>query len=116
MWRRRPPGVRHVSDQAAWRAAILAPVRILLWHGYLLGGTGSNVYSRALAREWSNAGHEVVVVCQERAPEQFDIGSAQVIVPELPGGLLPVFAMDRYAGLNPKLLQDFSEDEKRGYV
>ena len=25
-------------------------MRILLWHGYLLGGTGSNVYTRALAR------------------------------------------------------------------
>ena len=35
------------------------PVRILLWHGYLLGGTGSNVYTRALAREWSHAGHDV---------------------------------------------------------
>jgi glycosyltransferase involved in cell wall biosynthesis len=91
-------------------------VRILLWHGYLLGGTGSNVYSRALAREWSNAGHEVIVVCQERAPEQFDLGSATVVVPELPGGLLPVFVMDRYAGLKPKLLQDFAEDEKRAYV
>ena len=44
-------------------------VRILLWHGYLLGGTGSNVYTRALAREWSRMGHEVVVVCQERHPE-----------------------------------------------
>jgi predicted alpha/beta-fold hydrolase len=39
-------------------------VRILVWHGYLLGGTGSNVYTRALAREWSRAGHDVVVVCQ----------------------------------------------------
>ena len=28
-------------------------MRILLWHGYLLGGTGSNVYTRTLAREWS---------------------------------------------------------------
>ena len=28
-------------------------MRILIWHGYLLGGTGSNVYTRALAREWS---------------------------------------------------------------
>ena len=26
----------------------------------------------ALAREWTRAGHEVVVVCQERAPEHFD--------------------------------------------
>jgi glycosyltransferase involved in cell wall biosynthesis len=91
-------------------------VRILLWHGYLLGGTGSNVYTRALAREWSNAGHDVVVVCQERAPENFDIGGAQVAVPELPGGLLPVFVMDRYAGLNPKLLQEFTDDERRAYV
>ena len=39
-----------------------ARVRILLWHGYLLGGTGSNVYTRALAREWSRAGHDVVVL------------------------------------------------------
>ena len=28
-------------------------MRILLWHGYLLGGTGSNVYTRALARDHS---------------------------------------------------------------
>ena len=91
-------------------------MRILLWHGYLLGGTGSNVYTRALAREWSRAGHEVVVVCQERAPEQFDLGGAQVVNPELPGGLLPVFVIDRYAGLEPKLLQDFTASEKGAYV
>ncbi len=52
-------------------------MRILLWHGYLLGGTGSNVYTRALAREWSNAGHDVTVVCQERHPELYDTGSAR---------------------------------------
>ena len=91
-------------------------MRILLWHGYLLGGTGSNVYTRALAREWSNAGHDVVVVCQERAPEQYDLGAARVVNVDLPGRLLPVFVMDRYAGLEPKFLQDFSDEEKRGYV
>ncbi|HST15220.1 MAG TPA: glycosyltransferase family 4 protein [Gaiellaceae bacterium] len=91
-------------------------MRILLWHGYLLGGTGSNVYTRALAREWSNSGHDVVVVCQERAPEQYDLGRAQVVNVDLPGGLLPVFVMDRYAGLVPKFLQDFTENEKRAYV
>src|SRR6476620_5912500 len=91
-------------------------MRILLWHGYLLAGTGSNVYSRALAREWSNAGHEVVVVSQEREPEQYDLGSAQTIAVDLPGRLLPVFVMDRYAGLEPKFLQDFSDDERRAYV
>jgi glycosyltransferase involved in cell wall biosynthesis len=91
-------------------------VRILLWHGYLLGGTGSNVYTRALAREWTRAGHEVVVVCQERAPEHFDLGAAQVVVPDLPGGLLPVFVLDRYEGLVPKYLQDFTAAERVAYV
>ena len=91
-------------------------MRILLWHGYLLGGTGSNVYTRALALEWSRAGHEVVLVCQERAPEHFDLGTAQVVVPELPGGLLPVFVLDRYAGLEPRLLQEFTAAERRAYV
>ena len=56
-------------------------MRILLWHGYLLAGTGSNVYTRALAREWSNAGHDVTVVCQERQPELYDVGSATVVRP-----------------------------------
>jgi len=91
-------------------------VRILLWHGYLLGGTGSNVYTRSLAREWSNGGHDVVVVSQEREPEQYDLGSARTVAVELPDRLLPVFVMDRYAGLEPKFLQDFSDDEKRAYV
>src|SRR5690349_13656528 len=91
-------------------------MRILLWHGYLLGGTGSNVYSRYLAREWSRAGHDVTVVCQERAPEQYDLGAARVVNVELPGGLLPVFVMDRYAGLEPKFLQDFTDTEKSAYV
>jgi glycosyltransferase involved in cell wall biosynthesis len=91
-------------------------VRILLWHGYLLGGTGSNVYSRALAREWSRAGHEVVVVCQERAPERFDLGGARVVNVDLPGGVLPVFVLDRYEGLEPKLLQDCTEAEREAFV
>ena len=91
-------------------------MRILLWHGYLLGGTGSNVYTRALAREWSRAGHEVVVVCQERHPELVDIGSARVVRPELPGGILPVFVLDRYEGLEPRLLQDLSREQREAFV
>jgi glycosyltransferase involved in cell wall biosynthesis len=91
-------------------------VRILLWHGYLLGGTGSNVYTRALAREWSLAGHDVTVVCQDRYPEQYDLGSARVVVPELPDRLLPVFVLDRYEGLEARLLGDFTEAERDAYV
>jgi glycosyltransferase involved in cell wall biosynthesis len=90
-------------------------VRILLWHGYLLGGTGSNVYTRALAREWSNGGHDVVVLCQERHPESYDIGSATAVRPDI-GGLLPVFVLDRYEGLEAKLLPDFTRAERDRYV
>jgi glycosyltransferase involved in cell wall biosynthesis len=91
-------------------------MRVLLWHGYLLGGTGSNVYTCALAREWSRAGHDVTVVCQERHPERYDLGGARVVVPELPDGLLPVFVLDRYEGLEARLLVDFSPGECEAYV
>jgi glycosyltransferase involved in cell wall biosynthesis len=90
-------------------------MRILLWHGYLLGGTGSNVYTRALAREWSGAGHDVVVICQEPHPERYDLAGARVFRPNV-GGLLPVFVLDRYEGLEPKLLQDFTRAERERYV
>src|SRR6266498_820355 len=90
-------------------------MRILLWHGYLLGGTGSNVYTRALARAWSLAGHDVVVVCQEPHPEQYDLAGARVFRPNV-GGLLPVFVLDRYEGLEAKLLQDFTRAERERYV
>ncbi len=90
-------------------------MRILLWHGYLLGGTGSNVYTRALAREWSLAGHEVVVVCQERHPERYDLGRAEVVRPD-PGGILPVFVLDRYEGIEAKLLQDCTRAERDRFV
>jgi glycosyltransferase involved in cell wall biosynthesis len=91
-------------------------VRVLLWHGYLLGGTGSNVYTRSLARAWSLAGHDVVVVCQEPRPEEHDLGGATVVRPALPDRLLPVFVLDEYAGLEPRLLQDLSPEECSRYV
>jgi glycosyltransferase involved in cell wall biosynthesis len=90
-------------------------VRILLWHGYLLGGTGSNVYTRALAREWSLEGHDVVVFSQEPRPGLYDLGSANTVRPEI-GGLLPVFVLDRYEGLEARLLPDFTEAERERYV
>jgi glycosyltransferase involved in cell wall biosynthesis len=90
-------------------------LNILLWHGYLLGGTGSNVYTRQLAREWSRAGHDVTVFCQEPQPERHDIGRAEVVRPDV-GGLLPVFVLDRYPGYEVKLLQDCSRDELDRWV
>jgi glycosyltransferase involved in cell wall biosynthesis len=90
-------------------------MRILLWHGYLLGGTGSNVYTRALAREWSLAGHDVTVFCQERRPADYDLAGATVVRPDI-GGLLPTFVLDRYEGLEVRLLQDFTPAERLRYV
>jgi glycosyltransferase involved in cell wall biosynthesis len=90
-------------------------VRILVWHGYLLGGTGSNVYTRQLAREWSNAGHDVTVFCQEPHPDLYDVGSAEVVRPDV-GGLLPTFVLDRYEGYEVKLLQDCTRDELDRWV
>jgi glycosyltransferase involved in cell wall biosynthesis len=90
-------------------------MRILLWHGYLLGGTGSNVYTRALARAWTRLGHEVVVFSQEPHPEPIDLGGAEVVRPEI-GGTLPVFVLDRYEGLEARLLQDMTPAERRRYV
>jgi glycosyltransferase involved in cell wall biosynthesis len=90
-------------------------MRILLWHGYLLEATGSNVYTRAVAREWSRAGHDVVVFCQDPDPDRFDLGGAEVVRPPI-GPLLPVFVLDRYAGLEPILLQEMTRDERERYV
>ena len=90
-------------------------MRILLWHGYLLGGTGSNVYTRSLAREWSLVGHEVIVFSQEPRPEQYDLGRASTVRPEI-GGLLPVFVLDRYEGVEAKLLPELTQEERDRYV
>ena len=53
-------------------------MRILVWHGYLLGGTGSNIYARSLAREWSREGHDVTVFSQTletRVVASLDVGA-----------------------------------------
>ena len=90
-------------------------MKILLWHGYLLGGTGSNVYTRALAREWSRAGHDVTVFSQESHPERHDIGGAGAVRPDV-GGLLPVFVRDRYEGYEVKLVQECTRAELDRWV
>ena len=85
-------------------------MKIVIWHGYLLGGTGSNVYTRQLAREWSRGGNDVTVISQEPHPERYDLGGAQVVRPDV-GGLLPTFVLDHYEGYRVELLQDCSREE-----
>lgn len=90
-------------------------MRILLWHGYLLGGTGSNVYTRMLAREWSRVGHDVTVLSQEQQPERYDLGGAATVRPDV-GGLLPVFVLDRYEGYEVRRVQDCTRRELDAWV
>ena len=90
-------------------------MKILLWHGYLLDGTGSNVYARSLARAWSRLGHEVVVFSQEPHPDRYDLGGARAVRPPI-SGPLPVFVLDRYEDLEPRLLQELTSSERRRFV
>jgi glycosyltransferase involved in cell wall biosynthesis len=90
-------------------------MRIFVWHGYLLAGTGSNIYARQLSREWSREGHDVTVFSQDSRPERFDLGGAAAVRPDV-GGLLPVFVLDRYDGYEVKRVQDCSRQELDTWV
>jgi glycosyltransferase involved in cell wall biosynthesis len=46
-------------------------LRILIFHGYLLSGTGSNVYNARLAEALVGLGHEVHLFSQDRHPERY---------------------------------------------
>ena len=110
-------------------------MRILIFHGYLLGGTGSNVYNARLAAALVDAGHEVHLLCQDRDPfEQewvdaaghWDGGElaletrhepvrAAVYRPDL-GGLLPVYVADRYDGIEAKPFPELTDAELDRYL
>ncbi len=93
-------------------------MRVLIFHGWLLRGTGSNVYNASLARALARLGHEVHLVCQEREPPDLDTGapgSVTVHTPEI-GGLLPVFVRDTYEGFEVKTFGELTEDELDRYI
>ena len=41
-------------------------MKVLIFHGYLLRGTGSNVYNASVATALARMGHEVHLLCQDR--------------------------------------------------
>lgn len=90
-------------------------MRILIWHGYLLAGTGSNVYTRAMARAWCQAGHEVVVLSQDPHAGRYELGGATVVRPAIDGPL-PVFVLDRYEDASPQLLTEMSRHDRERFV
>jgi glycosyltransferase involved in cell wall biosynthesis len=111
-------------------------VRVLIFHGYLLRGTGSNVYNAKLAEALRAAGHEVHLLCQDPSPQEFgwvdavgtwsDDGRLEVAVIREPvratvyrppiGRLLPVYVADRYEGFDARPLPDCSDDEITAYL
>jgi glycosyltransferase involved in cell wall biosynthesis len=93
-------------------------VRVLIFHGYLLHGTGSNVYNANLARTLKALGHEVHLICQDRDAHELPWvkdGSITVHVPDI-GGLLPVFVADRYEGFEVKTFPELSDAELDRYL
>jgi len=90
-------------------------MRIFVWHGYLLAGTGSNIYARQLSREWSLEGHDVTVFSQDPTPERWDLGGAATVRPDV-GGLLPVFVIDHYEGYRVQRVQDCTREELDAWV
>jgi glycosyltransferase involved in cell wall biosynthesis len=117
-------------------------VRVLIFHGYLLAGTGSNVYNARLAEALTRLGHDVHLLCQDRHPAEHAFvdaagdwdkgnlhvrelrdgpgasagrGRCTVYRPDI-GTLLPVYVADRYEGLQARTFADCSDAEVDRYV
>ena len=116
----------------------LGTIRVLIFHGYLLRGTGSNVYNASLAQALARLGHEVHLLCQDReagalnwvdglgrwadgrlhvepGPGGSPPGSVTAYVPEI-GSLLPVYVADRYDGFQVKRFAELADDELDRYL
>ena len=115
-------------------------MKILLWHGYLLTGSGSNLYTANIARTWRTKGHDVLVLCQERSIDELDFidesgdfdatnasfatsatgvpsgrGRCSVVRPFI-GEVLPVYVYDVYEGFTAKRFVDLSDGELDDYT
>ena len=93
-------------------------MKVLIFHGYLLRGTGSNVYNASLATALARRGHEVHLLCQDREAPDLGAGtpgSVTIHNPEI-GGLLPVFVHDEYEGFEVKTFLELSDAELDAYL
>lgn len=113
---------------------------IAVVHGYLLRGTGSNLYVSNLCRTFCRQGHRVLLFSQEEEPAAVDFiscseefnednrstnvameqkttypGSCIHYRPHL-GSLLPVYVYDRYKGFEVKEFPSLSEKEIEDYL
>jgi glycosyltransferase involved in cell wall biosynthesis len=94
-------------------------MQVLIFHGYLLHGTGSNVYNASLAQALARQGHEVHLLCQDRRADELDwVRTSENITVHIPdiGGLLPVFVADRYEGFEVKTFPELTDEELDRYL
>jgi glycosyltransferase involved in cell wall biosynthesis len=87
-------------------------MRVLLFHGYMLRGTGSNIYNANLARALAQLGHEVHLLCQDRETK---IEGVEIHNPDI-GGLLPVYVKDPYEGFEVKAFPELTDEELNRYI
>ncbi len=115
-------------------------MNIIVVHGYLLAGTGSNLYVANLCRALAFEGHTVFLLCQEQHPERFSFvsrfeqmhhdnmhsdtvfhrdtdcaGEVRLLRPHI-AGELPVYVHDEYENLTARLITDMSTEELEAYV
>ncbi len=112
-------------------------MKIGIYHGYELTGSGSNEYTKYLAKTLSRKGHEVHVICREPASEKIDFisrayeytseGYSKLIfekeyiqnkcfVHKLPDTTVkPVFLTDKQRQGNVKSFVNLTDDELRQY-
>jgi glycosyltransferase involved in cell wall biosynthesis len=113
-------------------------MRVLIFHGYLLRGTGSNVYNASVATALARMGHEVHLLCQDRraarlpwvnrvgawSGDRLEIeaaggdsgpGTVTAYIPDI-GGLLPVYVADEYEGFRVKTFAELTDEELGAYL
>ncbi|MFN2524988.1 MAG: glycosyltransferase family 4 protein [Actinomycetota bacterium] len=111
-------------------------MRILLWHGYLLRDSGSNIYTANVARHLRRLGHDVLLLCQERRLEGLDFidDEGELRADSYPferepgeaarcrlarpwiGDLLPVYVFDEYEGFLAKTFTELDDFELERYT
>jgi glycosyltransferase involved in cell wall biosynthesis len=110
-------------------------VRVLIFHSYLLRGTGSNIYNASLVAALAKLGHEVHLLCQDRhagdlpfvdAVGRWQGGELRVetirepvrVTAYLPdiGRTLPVYVADEYEGFDAKPYPELTDEEIEHYV
>ncbi|MEA2483907.1 MAG: hypothetical protein QOC55_1854 [Thermoleophilaceae bacterium] len=110
-------------------------MRILIFHGFLLRGTGSNVYNASLAAALAKLGHEVHLFCQDRHAAELPfvdaVGSWEggrlrvetirepvrvtAYTPDI-GRVLPVYVADEYEGFDAQPYPELSDEQVEHYI